>query len=1130
MCIRVRGAVAAIAVGVALGVGTARGVGARADQAQGAASAAWDTTLARGVTREIAFTTTEGTWMSVDISRDGQWIVFDLLGHVYRVATAGGQAECLTQNSGVAVNFHPRFSPDGQTIAFISDRGGQNNLWLMDAGGANPRVVHQHRDLRASEPVWTPDGRFIVVRRQSVSPAAEGGSGLFMYSREGGEGVELVGRDHRGAAWPAVSPDGQWLYFHESTAAPGTWSGRADVMQGARQIRRMELATGRVLDVTSGESVQQGQTSSGGGIAALPSPDGRWLAFARRIPDGTVSYKGHRFGPRTALWLRDLASGAETVAMDPIELDMAEGMKVSRDLPGYAWTSDSRAIVISQGGKIRRLDVGSKQVSTIPISAEVKRTISEMAYGTVALDDGPLEVKFPRWASASPDGTRLAFQAVGRVWLMDLPNGTPRRLTQGDAGPFEMSPAWSPDGRSIAFTTFADTDMGHVWVVGAAGGEARQVTREAAEYLHPVWSPDGAVIVATKGAGAAARGQSFNTNPHLELVRVPAAGGAADRIAVVNRPWAAGRPTMARRPVVQATFGPAGRVVYPETFPPKGTDPQEYTEIVSVRLDGGDRRVHATLPDADEAAVSPDGQWAAVQEGDNVYVLPIPAAGTGAAAPRIDKRRGRLPVTQASREGGYQLRWRNATTLEFLSGPRFHTFDLTSRQLGTVPIRLRVPRPLPAGSIALTGARILTLERRQIIERGTVVVTKGRITCVGTCPTTGVDRVVDVRGKTIIPGLIDMHAHHHRDHQGVLPMRNWESAIYMAHGVTTTLDNSMWSHNVFPVAELVEAGAIVGPRTFSTGDPLYSGDASRQNEITSYEVAEDNVKRLVSWGAITMKQYMQPRRDERQWISDVARKLKLKVTAEGGDLEYNLSMIMDGQTGWEHAMGYAPTYGDVGRFFGMAGAVYSPTFLVGGFSAWNEEYFYQERDVWKDERLRTWTPWRMLVPGTRRRMLRPATDYSYPVIAQSVADVIANGGWGAIGSHGQQHGLGSHWEVWSMAAATGPMGALEVGTIHGAHFLGMEDDLGTITAGKLGDLVVLDKNPLDDIRNTAAIRYVMKAGTLYDAATLDEIWPRAHPYGPLPWANPDAWKSDDRPVTIFDGPAPPPVPPVRRRQ
>src|SRR5205807_6853047 len=227
---------------------------------------------------------------------------------------------------------------------------------------------------------------------------------------------------------PSPSPDGKYLYYQVSAAPAGTWSGRADVMQGAKQLRRLELRTGRVLEMTAGEIAQQYQGSSGGAIAPEISPDGRWLAFARRIPDGTISYKGQTFGPRTALWLHDLHSGAERLAMDPMEQDMAEGMKVSRDLPGYSWAKDSRSLVISQGGRIRRLDVSSGRVMTIPFAARVHRTISEMAYAPLPISDGPIAVRFPRAASASPDGRRLAFQAVGRIWVMDLPNGTPRRL------------------------------------------------------------------------------------------------------------------------------------------------------------------------------------------------------------------------------------------------------------------------------------------------------------------------------------------------------------------------------------------------------------------------------------------------------------------------------------------------------------------------------------------------------------------------------------------------------------------------------------------------------------------------------------------------------------------------------
>ena len=489
--------------------------GAQAGAQGGAAkseSEAWDATKPRGTTREIDFVTREGTWMSVDLSADGKWIVFDLLGHIYRVAAAGGDAECLTQASGVAVNYHPRFSPDGKAIAFVSDRSGQNNLWVMDADGSNPKAVLSNKDVRVAEPAWTPDGRFILVRRSDVRPGqGGGGSGLWMYSRDGGEGIELVGREPRGAANPSASPDGKYVYFQINTAAPTTWSGRADVMQGARQIRRLELKTGEIHEITSGESVQQGQSSSGGALAPEVSPDGHWLAFARRIPDGTISYKGLKFGPRTALWLRDLETGAERLVMDPIEVDMGEGMKVSRDLPGYAWARDGKSIVLTQGGRIRRVDVASGQVATIPFSARVKRTISEMAGKSHSILDPTFQIKYPRWGASSADGKRLAFQAAGRIYVMDLPSGAPRRLTADSFDGIEMSPVWSPDGKWVAFTTLSDNQRGYIWKVavdggaGAAGSAPQQLTKVLGEYLNTAWSPDGQTIVVTRGTGASRR-------------------------------------------------------------------------------------------------------------------------------------------------------------------------------------------------------------------------------------------------------------------------------------------------------------------------------------------------------------------------------------------------------------------------------------------------------------------------------------------------------------------------------------------------------------------------------------------------------------------------------------------------
>jgi len=1072
----------------------------------------WDVSTPRGKTREIDFTTNEGTWMSVDISPDGRWIAFDLLAHIYRVPAEGGQAECLTKDSGVALNFHPRYSPDGRYIAFVSDRNGQDNLWIMEADGSNPRPVFTDKSVRVVEPTWTPDGQYIIVRRQQTSQRGVFEMDrLWMYHRDGGDGVELLRFDRNGGGWPSVSLDGRYLYFHVCTkAGPRSNFGCADVIEGGSQLRRLELKTGEIVNVTSGR---------GGAVAPEVSPDGRWLAFARRIPDGTISYKGHKFGPRSALWLRNLETGAERVIMDPIEPDLAERQHdvrpvffLVRILPGFSWAHDGKSVVLSQGGKIRRLWLGTGEVETVSFTARVQRTISEMAYSRLEISDDPLEVRAIRWPAASPNGRQLVFQAVGKLWIVDLPEGTPRRLTSSSFQPFEFSPAWSSDGQWIIFTSWDETERGHIWKVAASGGTPQRLTQQAGEYIHPVLSPDGGSIVVARGSGSTARGGTLSESLAYELVRVFLGGGAAELVARVN-------PPLGRGQIVRPSFGAGGRIFYPEQKMETTEGRQEvFSELVSVQMSGNDKRVHLEFPNADEMVVSPDGRWVAFQEGDNIYLTSLPQTGTGATLTRVDKKKGKIPVMQLSTAGGNFPRWRNAATLEFGSANRYFAYNIDTKKIQSTEIHLRVPRALPKGIIALSGARIITLDNRKVIEKATIIVKGSRITCVGNCDASGADRVIDVSGKTIIPGFVDMHSHHYREYVGLIPAHGFENAVYLAYGFTTTLDPSAWSQAVFSTAELIEVGAAVGPRTFSTGEALYAGDGPRRNEISSYDVAEKTVERLASWGAVALKQYLQPRREQRQWFVDVARRKGLRVTAEANDHEYNLGMIMDGHTGFEHPLPYALLYSDVAKFMGRAGIVYSPTFVVGGPGAWNEDYFFQETDVWKDVKQRSWLPWKQLVAHSRRRMLRPATDYSFPLLAQGLADIIAEGGYGAVGGHGEQHGIGSHWEVWMAASALGPMGALEVASLHGAHFLGVEKDLGSLAVGKLADLMVLNSNPLDNIRNTTDIQYVMKGGVLYDAATLDEIWPLSKPFGPHYWVNEEVLRSDDRPVNYWDKP------------
>ncbi|MBT8336562.1 MAG: PD40 domain-containing protein, partial [Gemmatimonadetes bacterium] len=746
--------------------------------------ATWDVTRTRGETRSIDFTTDEGTWLSVDVSPDGSWMVFDLLGQIWRAPTDGAtEAVALTQDAGAAMNYHPRISPDGATIAFVSDRGGQDNLWAMNADGSEPRAVFESRDVRVGLPTWTPDGDYLLMARRYVGAGdGEGRGGIWMVHRDGGSGVQLV----EDGTWPSVSPDGRHVYFQTRT-------GPADALAGHYVVRRLDRETGVVVDITAGnaDGPAASRASSGGGFAPEISPDGRWLAFARHIPDGTVSWKGHTYGPRTALWLRDLETGAERLLMDPIAVAIESGSKSLRTLPGYAWTADGEAVVLWEGGKVRRVAVASGDITTLPFSARVQRTLSGLAYRAFRIEDGPLAARFLRWHTASPDGGTVAFQAIGRVWLQDRAGGPARRLTDDALGDVqEFAPAWSPDGAWIAFTTWDDVEGGHLWKAPAAGGTAVRLTEAPGEYVHPAWSPDGATLAVGVGSGATRRGRTMTHNPWWDIATVPASGGAATRVARVSLPAGQNVSSVARRGILAPSWGPEGRIFFPAMR--SGGIREGGVVLSSVRPDGLDRREHLLLPAADEITPSPDGRWVAFQEGDNVYVSPLPWGGTGGEALSLEKRDGELPVRRLSLEGGLFPRWRDATTVEFGSATDYMTYDVETERGDTVGLSLSVDRYLPDGSVAFTGARIVTLEGDEVIESGSVVVDGARITCVGTCDVEGVDRVFDASGTTIVPGFVDMHSHHYREHRGYRPLRDYEAAIYLAYGVTTSLDNSMW--------------------------------------------------------------------------------------------------------------------------------------------------------------------------------------------------------------------------------------------------------------------------------------------------------------------------------------------------
>jgi hypothetical protein len=421
-----------------------------------------------------------------------------------------------------------------------------------------------------------------------------------------------------------------------------------------------------------------------------------------------------------------------------------------------------------------------------------------------------------------------------------------------------------------------------------------------------------------------------------------------------------------------------------------------------------------------------------------------------------------------------------------------------------IVIDLEAPRMKGMGTLVLRGARILTMEpgapNNGVIENGAVVITNNRINKVGpsaTITTPQGAREIDVAGKTIVPGFVDTHAHIWPAwgvHRGVV----WEYLANLAYGVLTTRDPQTSTTDVLTYSDLVETGELLGPRVFYTAPGVFAIE-----QIKSLKDAQKVLKRYADYyHTNTIKQYVAGDRNVRQWIIMAAKEREIMPTTEGAlDMKLDLTQIIDGYPGHEHSFPIAPLYKDVVELVAQSGTFYTPTLLVSYGGPFAENYYYTSSEVHSDSKLRRFVPHNELDKLTRRRPWFHEDEYVFKLHAAQAKKIVEAGGRVCIGGHGQLQGMGYHWELWSVQSGGMPeMDALRCATIFGAQAIGFEKDLGSISEGKLADLLVLERNPLENIRNTNSLRYVMKNGLLYNADTLDQIWPAEKKMPKVYWA------------------------------
>lgn len=1004
-------------------------------------------------TRTISFETTQGTQMNVDVSPDGGTILFDLLGDLYTVPRRGGQATRLT--SGPALDLQPVFSPDGSRILFVSDRSGNENLWMVDADGSNPRSVTGERgDFHFDDPEWSPDGEYVLVRRNEAgSPNA--GRRPWLIHLSGGRGMELD-EETRGLGF-RWGPNGRYVYFRGSEGGEAT-SLRGNSLPEPAQIMRLDRQTGDIAALT--------MTPSGAARPAI-SPDGGHMVYVADID------------AMAGLRLRDLATDRDEWLAFPIDREPLN------QRTRFTFTPDGNGVVFVRDGTFHEVDVRTKEVRRIPFTAQVDQRLGPRVYHEMPFQDDSLVVRNLRYGQMSPDGSTLVFGSLNQLFIMAVPGGRPRPLIQGGGGQYQ--PTFSPDGSRVAFVSWDATEGGHLWTVPTRGGPPQRLSTHPGYYANPAWSPDGSKLAYIREDPAATHNRNSNTRGFIEWV--PSAGGTPR--SVVSAP----------SDNVLTFTGDGSRI----TFAEGGT-------LVSVRLDGTERREVATVEGADEMVPSPDGRWLAFTLREEVYVAALPPT---LETVTLSERSSPGPLQRVTRDGGQDLKWLadgsglswvfanvfSHLALDDVFGPDAPEENL-DQQAEAVSIRLVVPMPKPQGSVALTGATVVTMRGDEVLRDATIVVSGNRIGAIGPSGSVQVPqgaRVIDLAGSTIIPGLIDAHAHIRGMPRDVLVDIAPEPLVNLAFGVTMSRDVNA-STDQFHYRELIAAGRMLGPRIFMTGP----SQTSRAVKIDRYEDAFAGVKRYVDRGSFSIKQYLQPQRRQIQWMLQAADELGINATAEGGGVMRQVAMILDGYTAVEHApTDWVNLYDDFVQLYARSGTMYTPTLVVAAPMTYQGElYWYQTTDVHADQKLAHFLTHAALDHKSRTSQ-RFALDEYYFLNGGGGAAPIANaGGLVAAGGHGQVHGLAVHWELW-MLEMTGmtPHQALQAATLNVARGMGMAADFGSLEVGKVADLVVLDANPLEDIRNSTSIRYVMKGGSLYDGDTLDMIWPREEPLRPFKYVD-----------------------------